>query len=137
MILEAIVGSPPGTPGSGSRLRAHVEALTGSLGHADRATPFRSCCTGLLLPGARKTWSRCRANPGTGGAAFPRPHPSKRLPYPTVTNPAALPIRPGRHVATPMTTLRTTVARAPARTLPRCPCCQRQIEVSKPMTQSD
>ena len=53
-------------------------------------------------------------------------HPSKCLPYPKVTDCAALPIRPERHVATSMTTLRTIIARALARTLPRCPCCQQQ-----------
>jgi len=49
------VGSSPDTRGSESRLRFYVEALTGALGHADRVTPFRSYCTGLLLPGARKS----------------------------------------------------------------------------------
>jgi SRSO17 transposase len=48
------VGSSPDTSGSESRLRSYVEALTGALGHADRAAPFRFYCTGLLLPGARK-----------------------------------------------------------------------------------
>ena len=53
--LRRIVGSSSGALGSGSRLGAYVEALTGSLGHADRVAPFRSYCTGLLLPGARKS----------------------------------------------------------------------------------
>ena len=48
------MGLPSGS-GSESRLAAYVEALTGALGHADRAAPFRSYCTGLLLPGARKS----------------------------------------------------------------------------------
>ena len=51
-------------------------------------------------------------------------HPSKHLPYPIITDRAGLPIRPERHVATSMTTLRTTIARALARTLPRRSCCQ-------------
>ena len=34
---------------------SYVEALVGALGHADRVTPFRSYCTGLLLPGDRKS----------------------------------------------------------------------------------
>lgn len=41
--------------GSESRFSSYVEALTGSLGHADRAGPFRSYCSGLLLPGPRKS----------------------------------------------------------------------------------
>ena len=41
--------------GSESRFSAYVEALTVVLGHADRAGPFRGYCTGLLLPGARKS----------------------------------------------------------------------------------
>lgn len=41
--------------GSESRLAAYVQKLTGALGHADRAGPFRSYTAGLLLPGARKS----------------------------------------------------------------------------------
>jgi len=41
--------------GSEARFSAYLEALSGCLGHADRVTPFRSYCTGLLLPGARKS----------------------------------------------------------------------------------
>jgi SRSO17 transposase len=40
---------------SEARFAAYVEALSGSLGHADRVAPFRSYCTGLLLPGDRKS----------------------------------------------------------------------------------
>ena len=40
---------------SESRFAAYVETLTTALGHADRAAPFRSYCTGLLLPGPRKS----------------------------------------------------------------------------------
>ena len=40
---------------SESRFAGYVEALTTALGHADRAAPFRSYCTGLLLPGRRKS----------------------------------------------------------------------------------
>lgn len=38
-----------------ARFSAYVEALSGCLGHADRVAPFRSYCTGLLLPGGRKS----------------------------------------------------------------------------------
>ncbi len=41
--------------GSESRFSAYVEDLAAVLGHADRAGPFRAYCTGLLLPGARKS----------------------------------------------------------------------------------
>jgi SRSO17 transposase len=41
--------------GSESRFVAYVETLTTALGHADRAVPFRSYCTGLLLPSPRKS----------------------------------------------------------------------------------
>ena len=47
--------SSSNTSGSESRLLSYVEALSGALGHADRASPFRSYCTGLLLPGVRKS----------------------------------------------------------------------------------
>jgi SRSO17 transposase len=40
---------------SESRFSAYVEHLSGCLGHADRVGPFRSYCTGLLLPGDRKS----------------------------------------------------------------------------------
>ena len=41
--------------GSESRFNAYVERLSRTLGHADRAVPFRSYCAGLLLPGDRKS----------------------------------------------------------------------------------
>ena len=40
---------------SEARFSAYVEALSDCLGHADRVASFRSYCTGLLLPGARKS----------------------------------------------------------------------------------
>jgi SRSO17 transposase len=49
------VGSSSVTRGSESRLAAYVEGLTTAFGHADRGAPFRSYCTGLLLPGDRKS----------------------------------------------------------------------------------
>ena len=47
--------SSSGMHDNASRLASYVEALAGALGHADRVTPFRSYCTGLLLPGERKS----------------------------------------------------------------------------------
>ena len=40
---------------SEARFGVYVEALTGVIGHADRATPLRHYCTGLLMPAARKS----------------------------------------------------------------------------------
>src|SRR5215213_11745754 len=40
---------------SEARFAAYVEALTGVMGHADRATPLRHYCTGLLMPAERKS----------------------------------------------------------------------------------
>ena len=40
---------------SEARFAAFVEALTGAIGHADRATPLRHYCTGLLMPAERKS----------------------------------------------------------------------------------
>ena len=41
--------------GSEERFLAYVEGLSRCLGHKDRVEPFRSYCTGLLLPGERKS----------------------------------------------------------------------------------
>jgi len=40
---------------SEARFSAYIEHLSGCLGHADRVAPLRSYCTGLLLPGDRKS----------------------------------------------------------------------------------
>jgi SRSO17 transposase len=37
------------------RFDAYLDAIAGVLGHADRGAPARAYCTGLLLPGARKS----------------------------------------------------------------------------------
>ena len=62
--------------GSQSRLAAYVAGLTAGLGHADRAVPFRSYCTGLLLPGARKSVEpmAARVEPGRVQAAHQSLH---------------------------------------------------------------
>jgi SRSO17 transposase len=41
--------------GSEDRFNTYLDALSATLGHADRAAPFQSYCTGLLLPGERKS----------------------------------------------------------------------------------
>src|SRR4029077_14142512 len=38
-----------------SRFLAFVEGLTSVIGHADRATPLRDYCVGLMMPGERKS----------------------------------------------------------------------------------
>ena len=37
------------------RFAAYVEGLAGVIGHADRTGPLRDYCTGLMLPGERKS----------------------------------------------------------------------------------
>ena len=44
-----------GAVGSESRFAAYVEGLASVIGHADRVGPLRDYCTGLLLPGERKS----------------------------------------------------------------------------------
>ena len=41
--------------GSEARFEAYVEALSEELGHANRGGPLKDYCTGLLLPGERKS----------------------------------------------------------------------------------
>ena len=62
--------------GSESRFTGYVEAITSALGHADRAAPFRSYCTGLLLPGDRKSVEpmAARVQPGRVQAAHQSLH---------------------------------------------------------------
>ena len=61
---------------SESRFTAYVEAMISALGHADRAAPFRSYCTGLLLPGDRKSVEpmAARVEPGRVQAAHQSLH---------------------------------------------------------------
>ena len=40
---------------TGSRFAAYVEGLISVIGHADRSGPLRDYCTGLMLPGQRKS----------------------------------------------------------------------------------
>ena len=41
--------------GSRQRFESYIEELTDVIGHADRATPLHDYCTGLELPGERKS----------------------------------------------------------------------------------
>ena len=62
--------------GGQARFAAYVESITIALGHADRAAPFRSYCTGLLLPGDRKSVEpmAARIEPGRVRAAHQSLH---------------------------------------------------------------
>src|SRR5690349_23507176 len=40
---------------SDGRFATYIEALASVIGHADRARPLRHYCTGLILPGERKS----------------------------------------------------------------------------------
>ena len=40
---------------AGARFAAYVQGLSSVLGHADRIGPLRDYCTGLILPGERKS----------------------------------------------------------------------------------
>ena len=44
-----------GAGGSEARFAAYVEGLASVIGHADRTRPLRDYCTGLMLPGERKS----------------------------------------------------------------------------------
>lgn len=50
------------------RFSEYVEAIAGVLGHADRREPMHAYCTGLLLPGKRKS-----VEPMAARSAFRRP----------------------------------------------------------------
>jgi hypothetical protein len=59
-------------------------------------------------------------------SAFP-PQPAgaaKNLPFPAVLNARAPPIRPERHVANSIATIRRQLTIVLAKSLYRCPCCQ-------------
>ena len=63
--------------GSGqARFAAYVERLVGVLGHADRAAPLKAYCTGLILPGERKSIEpiAARVEPGRVLAAHQSLH---------------------------------------------------------------
>src|SRR5512147_256040 len=50
------MGSRLSAPGpQQKRFAAYMEGLAQAAGHADRAVPLKNYCTGLLLPGERKS----------------------------------------------------------------------------------
>ena len=51
-----MAGREAGRPRAGEdRFAAYLEAIVAALGHASRTDPARAYCTGLLLPGERKS----------------------------------------------------------------------------------
>lgn len=62
--------------GSEGRFAAFVESMSSILGHVDRIAPFRSYCTGLILPGERKSVEpiAARVEPGRVQAAHQSLH---------------------------------------------------------------
>src|SRR3954451_17606799 len=52
-MMKALSVSPDA--GSEVRFQAYISALSEEIGHADRIDPLRRYCTGLLLPGERKS----------------------------------------------------------------------------------
>ena len=59
------------------------------------------------------------------------PLQSKNLPFPLVTDPAAPPIRPQRHVPNSIATIHRLLAVAIAATLQRCQCCIRRMPLNQ------
>jgi len=61
---------------SESRFAAYVEGLAKALGHADRVAPLKAYCTGLILPGERKSVEpmAARIEPGRVQAAHQSLH---------------------------------------------------------------
>src|SRR5918997_3934093 len=59
-----------------ARLAAYVKRLASVLGHADRAAPLKAYCTGLILPGERKSIEpiAARVEPGRVPAAHQSLH---------------------------------------------------------------
>ena len=54
---------------------------------------------------------------------------AQNIPFPLVIDPADPPIRPERHLPNSITSVRLAIARAIARGLPRCPCCQQPYTI--------
>jgi len=65
-----------GVETSASRFGAYVEALSSAVGHADRVAPLKAYCTGLILPGERKSVEpmAARVEPGRVQAAHQSLH---------------------------------------------------------------
>ena len=100
-------------PTEGGNLLAYP-ALFG----ADHLAPWAHIATYGFLISERETIPPQNLVPPGG---------SKNLPFPPVTDPAAPPLRPERHVPNSIATMRRRLAVALANRLSRCPCCQAAI----------
>jgi SRSO17 transposase len=60
------------------------------------------------------------------------PRSSKKLRFPKIKSPAALPLRTERHMPNSIATMRRRLASVLVRRLHRCPCCAIQIEAHAP-----
>ena len=71
MALKTLEGTT-----SESRFAGYVERLSSALGHADRKAPLKAYCTGLILPGERKSVEpmAARVEPGRVQAAHQSLH---------------------------------------------------------------
>ena len=110
-------GASSATTRSSSRRSASV-TTRGAAGAASTTTPRSP-----LPPTGSWSPSGDRFPPQARSAA-----PLLKAPrLPRVTDPAAPPLRPERHVANSIATVHRRLAVAIARTLPRCPCCARSF----------
>ena len=58
---------------------------------------------------------------------------SRNLPFPKVSDPAAPPLRPERHVPNSIATVRRYLDAGLVALLPRCPCCARTTAKHLPL----
>jgi SRSO17 transposase len=74
--MEEAMDLQSGVETSESRFAAYVEALSSAIGHADRVAPLKAYCTGLILPGERKSVEpmAARVEPGRVQAAHQSLH---------------------------------------------------------------
>src|SRR5271166_4669959 len=79
------------------------------------------------IPSSRQPLHRSLRIPDPREIGFFPPQPAgaaKNLPFPAVLDPHAPPIRPERHVANSIATMRRQLTIALTKSLYRCPCCQ-------------
>ena len=79
------------------------------------------------IPSSRQPLHRSLRIPDPREIGFSPPQragAAKNLPFPAVLDPNAPPIRPERHVANSITTMRKQLTIALAKSFYRCPCCQ-------------
>src|SRR3954471_18205738 len=62
-----------------------------------------------------------------------KPVNARRLAFPKIVNPEAPPVRPERHTANSIATMRRHLIVALATTLARCPCCNAPRQTTMPL----